>query len=188
MSCVFGDQPLRLQLSKNGVIHAGSYQSYGGFKRWHRETNEYENVPVQKRIRVVCSRWRPGERLEKFLVSSQENITCKDCMKLMGLIEEPLAGDRFVIRKKSTGEFYKNVTTRCTMWADNITDAFFFKRKHTAEAKCKMTRYVVEDKLLTYSEMINWRKKNDDRGNVYPSRKRIMDPDLEVRKVNISLE
>ena len=180
MSCVFGDKPLRIQLSRGGVIHAGSYEDYGGFTRGFGENREY--VPKQKRVSIVC-RWRGlPDNLDQYLVSNDHEITCKTCQKQMGLIEEPLAKDRFIIRKKSTGEFFKNTSTRCTSWSDSITDAFFFKRRHNAQEKCKHYRFETEDgRLLTYNEYIQL-------GRPPYTGRRVIDPDLEVKKVKFILE
>ncbi len=186
MPCIYGDQPLRIKLTEKGVTHAGAYYDYGGFNRTKYDptsgvarTREY--VPKQKRVRMVC-RWRGvPENLDEYVVSNKNKITCKQCQKLMGLTETPLATDRFVVRKKSTGEFGKNTSTRCTPWSDSLNDAFFYKRRHTAEDKCKMYRYEVDGKLITYGE---WAAA----GRPKHSLRRVSNPDLEVKTVKIRLE
>ena len=105
----------------------------------------------------------------------------------MGMDETPLAAQRFIVRKKSTAEFFKNTSTRCSPWSDSVTDAFMFKRKHTAQDKCKTGRYEVDGKLYTYSE---YHKLPRDRDGHLPKYKykKILNPDLEVRPVKIIVE
>lgn len=184
MPCIYGDQPLRVRLTKNGVVHAASYQEFGGFSRYNSKTGEHTQVPKRKYISVVCRRWKWAEEpkdLKSKLISNKEKITCKSCQERMGLTDKPLSPKRFVVRRKSDGKFLKNTNTRCTSWSDSVTDAFFFKREHTAASKCKTGRYKVGTRFLTYSE---WQAAGR------PNREyvRIYDPDLEVKTVKITLE
>jgi hypothetical protein len=187
MSCLYGDQPLRIQLSKNGVIHAGSYQNYGGFLRSRFDPingvlSGSEWVPEKKQINIACRHMKYGESLEHKKISNKKKITCKSCMKLMGLLDEPLSTDRFVVRRKDTGEFFKNTNTRCTSWSDSVYDAFFFKRRHTAEGRCKVMKYETKDgTLLSYKE---WVAK--DRPSARP--RGVYDQNLEVKKIKVSIE
>jgi len=179
MPCIYGDQELRVQLTKGGVIHAGTYQNFGGFTRHDWKSGVTEFIPKRRGIRIACS-W--DEIPESKLVDKKEKITCKNCMKRMGLDESPLSPQRFVVRRKDTGEFMKNTGTRCSGWSNSITDAFFFKRKHTALDKCKLWRYKAGNVVLTYSEWVaKGRPKNFKRVKIY-------DPNLEIRPVKFELE
>lgn len=175
------DQPLRVKLAENGVVHAAAYRDFGGFTRWAPSGSKW--VPKQKQLEIAC-RWRaPRKDLEKFLVSrTKNNITCKSCMKRMGMLEGPISPERYVVRRIDSDEFLKNTNSRCSGWSDNLSDAFFFRTKHTAMAKCKVYRYQVGDKLLTYSE---YRKINP---HSTVRCERMHDPNLEVKKVKIELE
>lgn len=186
MGCIHGDQPLRIKLTPGGVTHAGSYQDYGGFHRTkyhhlHGTEASREWVPKQKRVIQACRRWRNQKELANHLVANSNEITCKSCMKLMGLIEEPVSAERYIIRKISTGEFYKNTTSRCTPWSDSVYDAFFFRKEHTAVQKCKRWRYFVDGDPLTYSDWLT-------AGRPRHEHKIIMDPDLEVRPVDVTVK
>ena len=41
------DQPLRVRLTKSGVVHAAAYRNYGGFTQWYQCDNRSEYVPKQ---------------------------------------------------------------------------------------------------------------------------------------------
>jgi hypothetical protein len=185
MACIYGDQPLRIQKAKDGVIHAGSYQDYGGFTSmvYNRETGRSENkfIPKRKRISIVCSRYSRDDTVESDLVENTHSITCKSCLKLMGLIDDSENAKRFVIVSKETGEFYKNTSTRCSVWSESIYEAFFFKRKGTAEAKCMSWVYIVDGKILKYRE---WQAA----GRPKATHTRLPDPNMEVKMVKIMVE
>ena len=174
------DQPLRVRLTKSGVVHAAAYRNYGGFTQWYQGDNRSEYVPKQKRLEIAC-RWRRPGTLDEFLVPNTEKITCKSCMKRMGMVEGPISPKRYVVHNKDTGEYLKNTNTRCSGWSDSLSDAFFFRTEHTAEDKCKVYRYRVGNKLLTYTE---WAKA----GRPERKQERIHDPCLEVKAVKITLE
>jgi len=92
MPCLMTDQPLRVRLTKTGVVHAGAIQDYGGFTRSTyagpgiRGTSKY--VPKQKRVAIAC-KWRmPEEGYSEHVISNKENITCKSCMKKIGMMDD----------------------------------------------------------------------------------------------------
>jgi len=191
MSCLADrDQPLRVRLSKDGVVHAAAYRNFGGFTRYSYSSYNHnsdtaesreEYVPKQKRIEIAC-RWRfPKKDMSKLLISNAENITCKSCMKRMGMVEGPISPKRYVVLNKDTGEYMKNTSSRCSGWSESLSDAFFFRTEHTAKDKCRVSRYRVGDELMTYAEL----KKA---GNPKYKRERIDDPCLEVRSVKIVLD
>ena len=143
MPCLLNtDQPLRVQLSNNGVIHAGRFYTTRPHTSitWVGEAeNRIEHYhPAKEVVQIACS-WK--DTSEEKIVSNNKSITCKNCMKRMGMVEGPIFPTRFVVRKKDTGEFYKNTTTRCSEWADDISDAFLFKRECDALRHCTNQRY-----------------------------------------------
>ena len=174
------DQPVRIRLTKGGVVHAAAYSDYGPFTRYQHSTGRSEYVPKRKVLQIAC-RWKTLEGLDKFIVPNTEKITCKSCMKRMDMVEGPVSPKRYVVRNKDTGEFMKNTSSRCSGWSESLTDAFFFRTEHTARAKCKVMHYLVGDKLMTYTE---WAKA----GRPSRSYKRINDPNLEVKSVKFTLE
>jgi hypothetical protein len=164
MPCLLNkDQPLRVQLSKNGVVHAGDWTTEGGGYRYtyHAHGRTEEKVPLAKKIRVAC-KWRGVD--PKFEISNKESITCKSCMKAMGMIEGPVFPKRYVVRRKDTGEFYKKTASRCSVWAPDLIDAWFFKRQADALNYCKRGHYV------------------DDEGNVHKTQEYYIDEDKRIRR------
>jgi len=181
------DQPLRLRFTPKGVVHAGSYQDYGGFTRYLYKPSlsgtgqQTEYVPKQKVVRIAC-RWKdPKPDMENYIISNQTQITCKACMLRMDMVEGPVSPKRFVVRNTETGEFLKNTTSRCSGWSDSLSDAFFFRTEHTAKSQCKVIRYRAGNKLMTYVE---WAKA----GRPKVKYERTYDPCLEVKSVRITLE
>lgn len=137
MPCLLKDQPLRVRFTPKGVVHAASYRRYGGFSYYHCASKRFKNIPEHEVVQIAC-RWRePKEDLSKFLVSNKEKITCKACIKRMGMDDGPESPERYVIRRKSDGKFMKNTYSRCSGWSDSITDAFFFRKRYTAVGKCR---------------------------------------------------
>lgn len=179
MPCLLSnDQPLRVQLSKGGVIHAGDHHHYTERRLWKGGSRLDEVIPAHTGIRIACS-WREIP-LDKE-VSKKKTITCKNCMKRMGMIEGAVFPDRFVVRRKDTGEFFKNTRSRCSVWSEDISDAWFYKRRGDAEKKGKRVRWI--DDKGTAHDCSYWvaRQKGWRREEYY-------DPNIEVKKVKIELE
>jgi len=174
------DRPLRVQLTKGGVIHAATYRDYGGFTRYIHNEQRGEYVPKQKRLEIAC-RWKAPILSKDHLVPNTTHITCKSCMKRMGMSEGPVSPKRYVVRRIDTGEFMKNTASRCSGWSDSLTDAFFFRTEHTARDKCKVMRYRAGNKLMTYAE---WGKAGRPRVKY----ERVYDPNLEAKSVKFTLE
>ena len=110
MPCLLNaDQPLRVQLSNNGVIHAGRFHTtrphtsvtWSGRVDDHFERTEH---PAKEVVQIACS-WK--DTSEEKIVSNNKSITCKNCMKRMGMVEGPIFPTRFVVRKKD-GNIYSN--------------------------------------------------------------------------------
>jgi hypothetical protein len=181
------DQPIRVRTSKKGVVHGAAYQNYGGFTRYRGaermgEKDAGEYVPKQQRLTLAC-RWKKPKGLEEFIVPNTEQITCKQCMKRMGMIEGPIAPKRFVVRRLDTGEFMKNTNSRCSGWAESLTDAFFFRREHTAKMKCSEYHFRVDDELIGYSELRKRGLHTKDYKMEYTH-----NSNYEIRPVKITLE
>lgn len=184
MPCLINkDQPIRVRLSKTGVIHAAAYRDYGGFTQWThtRDSKGSIYVPRQKRLQIACRWGNMKIPLDKFIVPNTTPITCKSCMKQMGMVEGPVSPKRYVVRNIKTGEFMKNTSSRCSGWSDSLTDAFFFRTEYTAKDKCKVYRHLVGDELMTYAEWVK-------AGQPKFKSKRMYNTNLEIRVVKFTLE
>ena len=178
------DQPLRVQFTEKGVVHAGEYGIFGGEHKtiWgERDENgrlKTKKMPQRKGIRIACS-WKEVPLSAE--VSNRKTITCKNCMKKMGMVEGPVFPDRWVIRRKDTGEFLKNTSSRCTAWSEHVIDAWFWKRKGDAKKRCKTGRWVDNQgrphKLQKYED-----------GKGLYEYEWIVDPNLEIKRVKVTLE
>jgi len=178
MPCLLDkDQPLRVQTSKGGVIHAGDYHIFGGYTSWNSLTGK-KNIPREEDVRTACS-WKRVSKSK--IVSNKKPITCKNCMKKIGMVEGPVFPDRFVVRRKDTGEFFKNTRSRCSVWADDLTDAWFYKRRGDAMRKIKRVRYVDRDGVAHDCSLFDARRLGYKR-EVYE------DPNMEIKKIRITLE
>lgn len=164
MRCLINkDQPLRVQISKGGVIHAAAH------------------TKDPKKLSIAC-RWESLEEPFKgYLVSNTTSITCKACMKRIGMYENPESPKRYIVRKIDSGEFLKNTNSRCSIWSNSVSDAFFFRKKHTARNKCEVVFHRVGDKLMTFVEWV-------EAGRPINELETIHDPNLEIKAVKFTLE
>jgi hypothetical protein len=172
------DYDMRVQIGK-GKVHAAYMSTYGGFTRYVGGINgRKEKEPVQKVVYTACS-WKRFPETSRHITNKNKTITCKNCQKAMGLIEGPVFPNRFVIRKKDTGEFYKNTRSRCSVWAEDLCDAWFWKRQGDARRVCKRTRWYDENGNVVprpnYREMSRFRKET------------YYDPNLEIIPVEFKL-
>ena len=176
------DYDMRVQIG-NGKVHGARMSEYGGFTRYMMG-GDRERIPVQNVVSIAC-KWKHIPEDSPHITDKRKTITCKNCQKAMGMAEGAVFPDRFVIRKKDTGEFYKNTRSRCSVWSEDISDAWLWKRKGDAKRITHHKRWEIDGQLLTYSELLK-------RGLNYRTARgkevRIADPNLEIRKVKITLE
>ena len=178
MPCLLNtDQPLRVQTAKGGVIHAGDYHHFHGRHIW-RSGRKGEYIEPHEGVRIACS-WKEVPKSK--VVDNRNAITCKNCMKKMGMDESAVFPDRYVIRRKDTGEFFKNTRSRCSMWSKDLSDAWFYKRKGDTKKRINRVRYV-DDAGMEHSCGYYVAKQKGYRRIEYA------DPNLEVKKVKITLE
>ncbi len=176
------DQPLRVQLTNNGVVHAGRWdKTYKTIRRI--ADGQYMTIPPRDIVRIACS-WK--EVPEGKIISNKNSITCKNCQKKIGLVEGPVFPDRFVIRNTKTGQFFKNTTSRCSAWADDLTDAFLWKRRGDAENRCKTGGWYDEEGNRHHHQKYIRDENGIISGKVYKY-KQIRNPDLEIKRVKITI-
>ena len=178
MACIFGDQPERVQMSPTAVVHAASYINVGGHNvyRW-REGNTW--VPKEKKLFLACKRTSNNIQ-EKWIVSRNTPITCKHCLKAMGLLDEQET-KRYVVFNIKTKEFFKNTNSNCSQWSEDIYESFLFRREHTAEQQCIVWRYRVKNILMNYTEWVA-------AGRPDYHKEKVRDKDLEVKRITLSID
>lgn len=194
MACIFGDQPERVQMSPKGVVHAASYINVGGFYI-HKWKEEDVWIPKEKKLFLACKR-ASGNVLRKWIVNRNTPITCKNCLKAMGLLDEQET-KRYVVFNTKTKEFFKNTNSNCSQWSEDIYESFLFRREHTAEQQCMVWRYRVKDTIMNYIEwadagkpeyiLMNY-KEWVAAGRPEHYKERIKDKNLEVKRVILSID
>ena len=187
MPCLLNkDQPLRVKLSKNGVTHAGDYFTTRAYTQYSAANRDGEKIPSREVVRIACS-WKNVGKSK--VVSNKEPITCKNCMKAMGMVDGPVFPDRFVIQNTETGEFFKNTRSRCSVWSADVTDAWFYKRKGDAKRQTQTTKYKLDDgRLVTYSELRQIHGGTILYADARKRSVRVDKPGYKIRKVKITLE
>lgn len=175
MPCLISkDQPLRIRMTAKGVVHAGDMEFRAAYTDGLGDKIPSRYVPVR-----VC---RYGSVPYHTVIKPQTQITCKACMKMMGILEEPVFPKRYVVQEVSTGAFFKNTDSRCTSWSNALSDAFLYKHEHQARKRCMRNEWVGDDGTIlqhtpTYKDgMKNFRFR------------RVPTQDYIVRAVNIVLE
>jgi hypothetical protein len=190
------DHPFRIQFGPNLVVHAAREYTYGGF---YRSTYKYnsgnrskEYIPEQKRITLACSRgaWKyteTDENMKNYLVPNNTPITCKSCLKKLGMDEdyEP-SNVRYVVKDNETEEYYRH-GYGCS-WVENILDATLYKVKHGAENHTR--RYVYADdkgNQLAYNKFAKLREIDKEKAQRY-KRTRIKSPRYDVVTITIDIK
>jgi hypothetical protein len=181
------DYPLRVQLGPGLVVHAASIRKVGGYYTRKADPltgilGESYQVPVTEEIYIACRRYgvyHPNKIKieEKYLVANTEAITCKACAKAMGMDETRTDPIRYVIFKKSTGEYYKKGRYCSQPWVEDVGDATLYKVEGVA----------IKKTMRTYYETLDGRriKYKDIRPGQQTKRKTEPNPDLELKTVTL---
>ena len=172
-------------------MHAAYRKEIGGHTRYipHPKTGRYtvrEIAPITEEIFLACKReWRSaGLVKEEHIVDNTNTITCKACAKSMGMAETRTDPVRYVIFKKSTGEYYKKGRFCSNPWVDDVGDATLYKVKGVAEKKTMRTPYRdLEGKMVPYKEALERIREGEQ-----ITRKAEPNPDLELRTVTLVVE
>ena len=175
MACIFGDQPERVRISAKGAVHAAAYVKTGGYKSY--ASGNW--IPIVEKLRIACKRTL-NDIPERWIISRNTSITCKHCLKAMGLLTGPEI-KRYIVYNTKTEEFFRNTNTRFTQWTEDINDSYLFKNKHAAEDRCLVIRYRVKDVLISYKE---W----EAAGSPMCKREEVKDENLEVKQVTITID
>lgn len=137
------DWPLRARsegrpdsMGKPKVVHAAKVRIHKEYTRFGRNLPA-ETVPQKEVIQVACSSSRyhydsSGTLLLPMwhLLENNETITCKNCMKIIGM--KPIRDDgnlRFVLMEKESGYFFK----KDGKWQEDVGNASLYINKHSAE-------------------------------------------------------
>jgi len=141
MVCILKqDHPLRVQFGPGLVVHAARQDMYGGFYRYRYTSSESELVPKRKIVCIPCknrySLKEQGLFADNYLVPNTTPITCKLCLKRLGMSEEKASPVRYVIIDNETGEYYKHARYSCS-WVQDMLDATLYKMRHPAEQHTK---------------------------------------------------
>jgi len=151
------DYDLRVRYSENGVVHAAYKHTIGPFKTWRGlESGGMEEKPAREVVAIACKRIgfsNPGVN-EEHLVPSTHKITCKNCLRVMGVIKPKPTPVRYVVMDSKTGEYLKRERGFCkNPWVENIFDATLYKSRPAAIEQTKRYRYYDADgRELTHKE------------------------------------
>jgi hypothetical protein len=98
----------------------------------------------------------------------------------MGISTEPEM-KRYIVYNTETKEFFRNSTSRCSKWTEDINDSYLFKRRQAAEDRCLVRHHRVKDVLVSYDK---WRLA----GSPICEWEMVKDENLEVKQVTITID
>ena len=133
------DHPIRVQFGKGLVIHAARKETCGGYDRRDYTGPGVKIIHISERevVRIAC-RWEDIPK--EYVVKNTTPITCKQCLKALGMFEKEASPKRFVVKRRDTGEYFQK-KRHCPKWVDNILDATMYKVKPAAESHTKRVFY-----------------------------------------------
>lgn len=128
-SCKNIDYDQRFKISNSGVVHAAyikdAVYTYDSEKKY---CSAYNN-PAVKAISIACSRSNYAVKdYDHKLQPKTTTITCKQCQKAMGFMDEEPNPVRYVLRDNKNKLYYKK-QTYCGKWVAEITNATLYNTR-----------------------------------------------------------
>jgi hypothetical protein len=162
------DYPMRVQFGKGLAVHA-AYASAA-----------YKESP---RIYIACCYKKISA---SDVISNTNKITCKSCMKQMGILDEKASPVRYIVKDNETGQYLKK-GSYCIGWVDDPTNATLYKMKHVADDHTMLSLYESDDgRRLTYGELNDLSR--EERNSANFKRITIKNPKRDVKKVTLLIE
>ena len=150
------DYDLRVQYHDGGVVHAAYKHTIPKHTTWMGLGRKGIEVPAHETVAIACKRpdFSNDGVNEAHLVPSKNEITCKNCLRVMGIIKPKPTPVRYVILNTETGEYLKRERGFCkSPWVENIFDATLYKSRPAAVEQTKRYRYYdAEGKEMTHEE------------------------------------
>lgn len=126
MACKpYRDYPERAKVSKSGVVHAAFMTT---------QVRDSKEVPF---VRLACS--YDLLDMDK-LVEKGTSITCKNCMRELGITDGKVYSTRYLLQRLDTDDFYR----KTRVWGDWVRDmpnATLYKTRGVAETYGKRVFY-----------------------------------------------
>lgn len=189
------DYDLRVQYKEGGVVHAAYKHTVPKHSTWTGLDRRSIEVPAREVVAIACKRVgfsNPGVN-EVHLVPSNNKITCKNCLRVMGIIKAETTPARYVVVDTKTSMFLKRARGFCKdPWVEDILDATIYKSRPAAVNQTKLHRYYdVNGKELTHKEYYvggYGREAQDKRNELGWYSEYGPHPRYEVKEVKISIE
>jgi hypothetical protein len=189
------DYDLRVRYHDGGVVHAAYKHTIGPYKTWRGlGSGGMEEKPAREVVAIACKRVgfsNPGVN-EEHLVSNKNEITCKNCLRVMGVITPKTTSARYVVVDTKTGMYLKRGRGFCKdPWVEDVLDATIYRSKPAAIHQTKRYRYFDgNDNEMTHKEFYSHGHAtgNEKRRELGWYSKYGPHPRYEVKEVKITIE
>lgn len=182
---------MRAQLTSGGVVHAAYKHTIGPYTTYSWGNREGTKVPQQEGVFLACRRrmLRIEDSLsEKDILPKNTAVTCKNCLKVMGITAEEPTPTRYIVIDTKTGMYFKKTRNFCSdPWVDDVLDATIYKSQSAAVHQTKRVFYYDADgNEMPYKEYNKMGFKERQERGWYT--KYLPHPRYEVKEVKITIE
>lgn len=133
------DYPYRMVVAKGGVVHAACIEYRRGHTTYTYKAKGEKGFRKEIPPRDVYTRACKWEDIglaegEEMLVASSTEITCKQCLKAMGIVEARASAERYAVMEAESGKFFKKSARWCKdPWVSDILNATLYQMRSAAE-------------------------------------------------------
>lgn len=128
--------PKRVKTHSGKVIHAARITISAPYTYYSNEHGAITR-PEKKTVFTACYQ-TPTNSLQE--VDNTEVITCKKCMKAMGMLDKATFTKRYVLCEIESGYFFRKAGYRKN-WVNNFADATLYKVRAAAEKQGNILEY-----------------------------------------------
>ncbi len=178
------DHDIRFKKTRSGVVHAGRITKYGRTSyKYNPDTKQNEVIrrPEDQVIKLACG-WESLDynKNKSKIVNKTETITCKNCQRRLGFIDDEPNPLRYAVQNKETGEYFKKSGT-CAKWVKDITNATLYTGKRNISYWLKVWEYKDDkDNIITAEE---YRKRKASKLPI--TERRVLNPKYKVKTVEL---